>query len=68
MQAQTERGKIYIKQGKYDLAEEDFKNDAAKRNEIQVIFIFGIVFSSFNLDFKRSRSSVPCSHVQRKLV
>jgi hypothetical protein len=43
-QAQTERGKIYIKQGKYDLAEEDFKNDAAKRNEIQVIFISGFVF------------------------
>jgi len=36
-QAQTERGKIYIKQGKYDLAEEDFKNDAAKRNEIQTL-------------------------------
>lgn len=43
-QAQTERGKIYIKQGKYDLAEEDFKHDAAKRNEIQVIFLSGFVF------------------------
>jgi len=33
--AQDQRGNIYIKQGKYDLAEVDFKQDAAKRNEIQ---------------------------------
>ena len=54
-QAQTERGKIYIKQGKYDLAEEDFKNDAAKRNEIQVILFFAFIFINFYKDFKRSR-------------
>lgn len=42
-QAQDQRGNIYIKQGRYELAEVDFKGDEAKRNEIQVcshLFLF----------------------------
>ena len=35
-QAKDQRGGIYLKQGKYDLAEIDYKDDAAKRNQIQV--------------------------------
>jgi len=36
-QARDQRGSIYIKQGKYELAALDYKEDAAKRNEIQTL-------------------------------
>ena len=39
-QAKDQRGNIFIKQGNYDLAEADFKDDEAKRNEIQVFTNF----------------------------
>ena len=34
--ARTQRGDIYVKQGEYELAQEDLKDNAAKRQLIQV--------------------------------